>query len=163
MSATPPPLPQRDWAQRNRLWFLPLLVVLGLALIVGVFGGVFSMVRGQITSHPAYIEAMAKARANPQVVAGLGEPIEAGMFTMGSVVANSEGGHAFLDIPLIGPKAQAELSVVATNDGPGQPWNYMTMAVTMPDGSEISLIATDPPDLSTAPGCDRPSDDSDDT
>ena len=91
MAAVPPPLPQRDWAQRNRLWFLPLLVVLGLSLVVGVFFGAFSMIRGQMTSHPTYIEAMARARRHPEVAAALGKPIEPGMIVMGTI-SNEDNG-----------------------------------------------------------------------
>ena len=167
MAAVPPPLPQRDWAQRNRLWFLPLLVVLGLGLIVGLVLGVFSTVRNQMTSHPAYVEALARARKDPKVIAELGQPMEPGLLVMGSVQQDSDGGHAFLSIPLIGPKAEAKLSVIAFNYGEGEEWEYTTMALQLADGREISLLTT-PPSLpedsddseeSRAPGCDRPEDD----
>lgn len=165
MAAVPPPLPQRDWAQRNRLWFLPLLVVLGLGLSVGLVLGVFSMVRSQLTSHPAYVEAVSRARQDPKAIAELGQPIEPGLFVMGSVQQGSDGGHAFLTIPLSGPKAEAKLSVMAWDYGHG--WEYTTMALHLRDGREISLLTTPPslPDESgesgeaRAPGCDRPEDD----
>lgn len=157
MSIAPPPLPQRDWAQRNRLWFLPLLVVLGLSLVGGAMFGIFSMVRGQMTSHPAYVESMARARANPQVVAALGQPIEAGWFVMGNVSTNNGRGHAFLEIPLTGPKQQAKLSVAARNQGEGSGWEYANMTVRLGNGEEISLLTAPPATFS------EPSDDPDGT
>ena len=165
MTAVPPPLPQRDWAQRNRLWFLPLLVLLGLSLIVGIVGGGIGLIIKSMKSHPAYIEALARARQSPEVAVALGKPIEPGAFVMGSVSGDADGGHAFITVPLTGPKAEAKLSVVAFNDG--KAWEYTSMAVTLADGREISLLTT-PPSLpgesdeageAGAPGCDRPEDD----
>lgn len=163
MTAVPPPLPQRDWAQRNRLWLLPLLVVLCLVVPLGIAGGVISMIMKDMKSHPAYVEAVKRARNDPQVVAALGNPIETGMFVMGSVSGKEEG-HAYLEIPLIGAKAEAKLTVAALNEGTG--WNYTEMVVRLADGREISLLPTTPPTLGASsgpPGCDRPASDADDS
>lgn len=163
MSVVPPPLPQRDWAQRNRLWLLPLLAVLCLVVPLAIVGGVFSMIMKDMKSHPAYVEAVTRARNDPQVAAALGRPIETGMFVMGSVSGKDQG-HAYLEIPLVGAKAEAKLTVAALNEGKG--WEYATMLVRLADGREISLIPTTAPALgesSGPPGCDRPASDADDS
>ncbi|WP_158549346.1 cytochrome c oxidase assembly factor Coa1 family protein [Lysobacter silvisoli] len=159
MTAVPPPLPQRDWAQRNRAWFLPLLVVLGLALTVGFVYGIFSLVVGQMKSHPAYIEALARTRGNAQAVAALGLPIEEPWMVMGSVAGGAKRGSAHLQIPLTGPKGAGTVYVDATRES-GADWVYHRMDLRLKDGREIVLIKpapeTEGEDEETAAGCEDP-------
>ncbi len=77
-------------------------------------------------------EALARARAEPELVAALGEPITAGLLTSGSIQLDNASGSADLSIPLSGPKGSATLYLVATKDA-GQ-WHYTTLAVELADG-----------------------------
>ena len=60
---------------------------------------------------------MARARANPEVVAALGEPIESGLLISGSINVEGSGGNVDVSIPISGPKGSGTLYVVGTRIG----------------------------------------------
>lgn len=102
-----------SWWQRNWKWAVPV-GCLGAVAFTGAFiVGLGFVVVFAIRSTGAYSEALAMARANPEVVAELGEPIEAGWFVLGSVNVTGSSGEADLSIPLSGPKNTATLYVIA--------------------------------------------------
>ena len=113
------------WAWKNRLWedeehFIRtqrnwaragLAVIVGLALLVGsIFYGVFYVMKGS----DAYKMTMQEVRADAQVVAALGEPIETSWFITGNITINGIEGAANLSIPLSGPKGSGTVTSRST-------------------------------------------------
>jgi hypothetical protein len=116
---------------------LPALCVVGLAASILVIAGV---VGGTIKTTDAYRESLARARAHPEVVAALGQPIEAGSFlNNSSVQINGSSGSVSAEIPLSGPKASGTLYVIGEQtDGT---WRYSRMEVEIPGRVErIDLL-----------------------
>ena len=106
------------WAWKNRLWedeahfqrvrrnWARAGFIVVVALFVFGFW-LFSLLSGS----EAQKLAMAKVRSDPQTVETLGEPIEAGWLTTGSVSVSGERGSARLAIPLSGPKSSGQAIV----------------------------------------------------
>ena len=90
-------------------------------------------------SSDAYKGALARAKAEPAVVAALGSPIEDGMFVSGSTNVNGASGNANLAIPIHGPKGKATLYVVAEKSLGA--WNYSNLVVEVKDTKQrIDLL-----------------------
>lgn len=130
----PPPPPRRSWWSRNWKWALPVGCLLPLVLcgggIVLFAGAIFGIVSGAIRSSDAYQVGMAQVRANPEVVAALGEPIESGFWIQGSVNVDGPSGNVDVSIPISGPRGSGTLYVVGTRSA-GR-WQYSTMEVEIP-------------------------------
>lgn len=92
-----------------------IVIILAVAVLAGIslFAGIFLFVMKLMTSNGAYQGALEKARKNPEVLAILGEPIEPGMFTSGSINTHNDSGRANLSIPVSGPKGSGTIRVVA--------------------------------------------------
>ncbi|HZE58287.1 MAG TPA: cytochrome c oxidase assembly factor Coa1 family protein [Chthoniobacterales bacterium] len=143
-TTTPPPAPQAPrpgWWSRNWKWFLPtgccLGSLIGIVLAIAVFGvGIFGLISGiskVLKSSEPYQTALARAKANENVVAALGTPIEEG-FPMGSVNTNNDGGDADLSIPVSGPKGKGTIYVVGKRAG--RTWTYSKMSVAITGSGE---------------------------
>ena len=86
------------------------LIFMGVwVLLLGIFGVVLNFAK---QSAP-YMEALAQARANEQVIEALGEPIEPGWWVTGSAETNTTSGYADFAFPVSGPKNAGKLYVVA--------------------------------------------------
>ena len=116
----------------------------GAAIAIGiVFVGVIVAVAvASMRSSIPYKDALALAQRDPRVAEVLGTPVEAGLFTSGSVSTENRSGSADLDIPIHGPKGKASIHVVATREG-GR-WSYTRMIVTPDKGAVIDLLAPSP-------------------
>ena len=101
----------------------------GGAVAIFVFA-IFGTVSTAVRNSDAYQVGMAQARANPQVVAALGEPIESGWMIQGSINVNGQSGDVDVQIPISGPKGSGTLYVVGRRSA-GR-WQYSTMAVEVP-------------------------------
>ena len=137
--ATPPPL-RRSWWSRNWMWFVPTGCLAMLVLFAVFIGGIVMVVFGAMKSSDAYKTAVARARANPEVVAALGTPIEEGLFVSGKTNVEGSSGEADLTISISGPKGKAKLYAIATKSA-GR-WTYSTLEVAI-DGRDdrINLLA----------------------
>jgi hypothetical protein len=128
------PPPQSSWWSRNWKWALPVGCLLPVVLCGGglavFFFVVFGAVTGAIRSSDAYTEGMARARANPEVVAALGEPIESGFWITGNINVSGPSGNVDVAIPISGPKGSGTLYVVGTRSA-GR-WQYSAMEVELP-------------------------------
>jgi hypothetical protein len=105
----------------------PLLVCGGIITLIFVF------VVGAIRSSDPYTEALAKAKANQEVKALIGEPIATGYWVSGTIEVSGPSGKANFAIPISGPKKSATLYVVGTKTA-GK-WEYSTLEVG-PEGSD---------------------------
>ena len=88
------------------------------------------------TSDVAQI-ALDAARANPQVVQEMGEPIDIGLFITGSISTQGLSGNTNLSIPISGPKKNGMLYVAGIRAN--GTWQFYTLAVQV-DGSNETII-----------------------
>ena len=99
----------RSWLARNTYW-----VVTAAVAGAGVFAaGVLFIVLVTFKGSDAYRDAVAQARANPDVIRELGEPIETGWWVTGSIKINGPSGEADFETPISGPAATGTLYVTA--------------------------------------------------
>ena len=133
------PAPQPSWWLRNWKWFVPVGCLTMLILLVAFVGSIVLIVFGALKSSDAYKTAVARAKANPQVIEALGTPIEQGMFVAGKTNVDGSSGEADLTIPLSGPKGKAKVYAIATKRA-GR-WTYSTLEAEV-DGREdrINLL-----------------------
>lgn len=116
MNQEPPPIPRKapgTWFKRNYKWFLPVICVGGLLLFTGIIALFVYGVFGLLKSSDPYKQALARAKAEPAVIAALGSPIRAGFFVTGSINLSNSSGDADLSFPISGPNGKATVYVVA--------------------------------------------------
>lgn len=125
---TPPPLPiapRRGWWQRHWRWAVPLVCLLSAAVVAAFIALMMFAVFEGMRSSDAYATAMRRAREHPQVTAALGTPIEPGWYVSGRMNVSGASGEASLQIPISGPKGEADLYVEAEKAA-GR-WTYSTL------------------------------------
>jgi hypothetical protein len=123
-----PQPPPAGWWSRNWKWFVPT----GCCLTPLVLGGAFAafivlVVFGAMKQSDAYKMAVARAKADPRIVAALGTPISEGWFLSGKTNVNGGSGDADLTIPISGPKGKGTIYAVATKSA-GE-WTYAKLVV----------------------------------
>jgi hypothetical protein len=122
---------KQSWWHRNWKWVVPVGCLAPLLVCGGSIALIFVFVFGVMRSSEPYTEALARAKANPEVKAALGEPIEAGYWVNGSIDVSGPSGTAKIAIPISGPKKSATVYVDGTKTA-GK-WEYSTFEVA-PDG-----------------------------
>lgn len=136
--------PQKGWFGRNWFWFVPLgcfgFLICGGLLAVAIVFGVFKLIK---TSTP-YQLAVARAKADPQVIAALGTPIEEGLIPTGNVNVNNGSGNANLQIPISGPNGKATIHVVATEQS--STWTIKDIDVTVDGAAQPIKLSPAAPD-----------------
>lgn len=126
--------------QRNR----KLGVLTILALIVLFAGSIVFLVLTLMRHTDVFREAVARAEANPQVRAELGEPIREGWWVMGQVRITGPSGRANLAIPLKSSKRDGTLYAVAHKSA--GVWKYDTLEVAVEGRpGRISLLVGEGP------------------
>lgn len=132
------PAPRKNWWERNWKWFVPT-GCLTLILLAGLFTAlIFTLVMGSMKSSDAYKQAVARARANPTVVARLGTPIAEGRWVSGNISVQNDSGNADLLIPISGPHGKAVVHAVAAKSG-GK-WEFSRLSVLIEGDSEVNLL-----------------------
>jgi hypothetical protein len=160
MPPAPPP-GKPGWWQRHWKWAVPLLVgFFGLLFLaaIGLFVyGLFSM----IGSSDVAMDAKRRAQQDARVIEALGQPVEPGWFIQGNQHINGPTGTASLQIPLSGPKAEADLYIEAVRRV-GR-WHYRTLTVVV-DGRSTEIDLRTPEEIGAASATDEDalSSDSDD-
>ena len=129
---------KQSWWGRNWKWVVPVGCLAPLLVCGGSIALIFVFVFGVIRSSEPYTEALARAKANPDVKAALGEPIEAGYWVNGSIDISGASGTAKIAIPISGPKKSATVYVDGTKTA-GK-WEYSTFEVApVRGGNRIDL------------------------
>lgn len=152
MSSMPPPVPgagkptpgpsPRNWLQRNLKWVLPLAVVALLGGWVLLSWGGYYKITGVLRDSEPYRLAMARAGADPQLQAALGQPIKASPFLLGNFSHTAGGRQISMEIRLSGPHGKAKYSVAARRSGDA-PWCYDVLAIRLPGRPEPLDLRTD--------------------
>ncbi|PYJ09923.1 MAG: hypothetical protein DMF06_08250 [Verrucomicrobia bacterium] len=132
--------PQRPgWWGRNWKWFVPT-GCLGMLLLAAGFGFfIVTMVFGMMKQSDAYKMALARAKADPRVVAALGSPIEDGYFATGTTNVSGSSGQADMNVSLSGPRGKGTLYFVASKFA-GE-WTFSKLMVEIAGtGQRIDLV-----------------------
>jgi hypothetical protein len=90
-----------------------------------------------------YAEAVARAGSHPQVLAALGQPVEAGWWVRGEVEREGPAERARVAVPLAGPDGRGRLAAEARRHE--HVWRFDRLEVTLPDGTVVDLLAAPPP------------------
>ena len=107
------PRPTHCWG-RNWKWFVPTGCLAVLLLVVAFVAFIIAVVFGAMKSSDVYKTALAKAKADPRVIAALGSPIDAGFFVSGNRNVSGSSGNADLTIPISGPEGKGTIYFVAS-------------------------------------------------
>lgn len=112
-------------------------------LLFALFAGaIFFVVETSFQHSDFYPAALARARANPQVIEKIGQPLTAGWMTTGSVNTSGPTGNADIAIPVSGPKGKGTLYVVAKKSA--GIWKFETLQVAVVGEEErIDLLAAE--------------------
>jgi|ERR1700722_2517682 len=135
------PVPiRKGWLEQNPRWKIPL----GCLILVLLVGGFIALLLTSFHSSDAYNQAMARAAADPQVRAQVGEPIQPGWLISGQLKVNGSTGSADFSIPVSGPRGKGTIRVVAVkSDGV---WRFTTLLVNVEGASApIDLLSVQPP------------------
>ncbi len=125
-----PAKPPRNWFQRNLKWALPLgaVVMLGSWALLGWSG--YRQLAQSLKGSEPYRQALARASADPQVQAALGQPVEASPWLFGNIGHFPGMSHASMVIRIAGPAGKGRIHVDAYRSS--GPWRYDVMAVSLP-------------------------------
>lgn len=110
-------IPQGGWWSRNWKWFVPAGCLSLLATCGCCIGGTALFAFNSIKGSHAYQEAVARAKADPDVQAALGTPIEVGLIPQGGVNINNGEKLTRVRLSLTGPKGEGSLHVTARERG----------------------------------------------
>jgi hypothetical protein len=119
--ATSPPLGigqpnypgQPTWYQRNRRWFVPVLICAAILVIASFVGGVFSAVEYFVHSSYPYRLAVKTAGESPELAAIMGSPMHVGFLAAGSINSSGPEGNVSISVPISGPTGKGDIIVVA--------------------------------------------------
>lgn len=91
---------RRNWWSRNWKWVLPVGCLAPLLVCGGLVTLIVVLVFGVIKSTDVYQDSLTAVRADPQLQAELGTPIEAGFLVTGSIeISGSSGQRIDLKAP----------------------------------------------------------------
>jgi hypothetical protein len=134
-----PAVDRPNWFSRNWKWFVPLGALALLLLFAAFVGGILLLVETSFQHSGFYTQALAKARANPQVAEKFGKPLKAGWLASGSVKTSGSSGDADVSIPVSGPKGKGTIYVVAKKSA--GLWQFETLQVEVEGKTErIDLL-----------------------
>jgi len=121
------------------MWVVPVGCLLPIVTIGGCLTAVFVFVFGMLKSSDAYTHSLAAVRADSELQAALGEPIEPGYFVTGNINVSGSAGHADLFYDVTGPKGTGTVYVVADKQA-GQ-WTFETLVVEIgSSGQRIDVL-----------------------
>lgn len=128
---------ERTWWQRNTKWIVLGAILAGLLFLAALVLGIFFVVVAATRSSEVYQTSVARAQADSEVIARLGEPVEPGLLVSGNIQVENRDGEADIRIPLSGPQGEATLTVVAHKRA--GTWRYDVMQVESAGAAPIDL------------------------
>ncbi len=128
----------RNWWSRNWKWVVPVVVLTPVLFCGGLLTLVFSVGYSALKNQWFYEQAVTRMRANAEVTAILGTPVDAG-FPMGELGRSGRGRHADVSIPISGPDGKGTIYLIAEKSD-GQ-WSFSALKVAIqPTGELIDLM-----------------------
>lgn len=104
---------QETWIARNWRWLAVCGCAGALLLVVAFVAVIFLTVSMGMRSSAAYTEALAAVQSDPEAIAALGQPIEAGWWVSGTISATGSSGSAEMSIPVSGPAGAGTVYLIA--------------------------------------------------
>ncbi len=130
--------PQRSWWSRNWVWSLPCGCLGCFGLMIGscalFLGGLFSAVR----TSEGWQEVLAEVQSHPEVVAAMGEPIEAGWMFQGNIDVSGSTKTVDVSVPISGPDGGGRLYV--EGEEVTGVWTFQRLEVQLDNGDWIDLL-----------------------
>jgi hypothetical protein len=126
---------------KQRKWILPAGIAASLVLLAACIALVLYFVSALMKSSDVYQQAVAIARADPQVTQALGLPIEEGFFASGSIETSGPSGKAALAIPVSGSKGSGTIFLEA-RESVGE-WSFSKLVFEV-DGSRQRMNLLEP-------------------
>lgn len=120
---------------------MPVVVLTCVALVAAFVAIVLFAVRGSMARSDVYADALARARAHPELVEIIGTPIEPGLMPMGSISTSSDNGgegRADLVIGIEGPRGEGRL--VASADRRLGAWTWESLLYVPGDNDPAHII-----------------------
>jgi len=130
----------KSWWGRNWVWVVPAGCLVPVVVCGGGIALIVSLVFGVIKSSDVYTKSLAAAKANAQVQAAIGQPIEPGFLVTGNINVSGSSGNADISYPIKGPKGSATVYAVAEKAA-GE-WTFSTLDVAIDaTGDRIDLLS----------------------
>ncbi|MEN1729103.1 MAG: cytochrome c oxidase assembly factor Coa1 family protein, partial [Pseudomonadota bacterium] len=82
---------------RNWKWFVPVGCLGTIVLAAAAVVGFIFLIMGGIQSTDVFQNALAKARANAQLIVAIGEPMDPSFITTGTISTSGSSGEANLE------------------------------------------------------------------
>ncbi|MHC4414118.1 MAG: cytochrome c oxidase assembly factor Coa1 family protein [Planctomycetota bacterium] len=131
---------RKSWWGRHWKWVVPVGVLVPVVFCGGIFTLIVAIAFGVLKHTDPYTQAVARARADAEVTAALGSPIDEGFLVSGNFEVSGHSGHADLAIPISGPNGSGTVYLVAERSA--GTWAFTTLEVAVEGRSEsIDLLA----------------------
>jgi len=132
--------PSQSWWRRH--WILAVIAgcLLSLAAMVACGAMLLPMILWWFKSSDAYANSLDAVRADSEVRAALGDPMEPGLLVFGHIQISNTGGYAQMSYNVSGPKGKGTVYVFAYKET--DHWVFKTLAVVIEDsGDKIDVLA----------------------
>lgn len=140
---------QGGWWNRNWYWALPGGCLGCLALPLGACVVLLGGMLGAVRTSGGFQDALAQIQSHPEVVAALGEPIEAGWFFRGSINISDSTKTVDVSVPISGPDGAGTLYV--EGEETAGVWRFERLEVELDNGDWIDLLASPAPSGTPGP------------
>lgn len=143
-----------EWAWRNRRWQSVAefksaqrkWAWAGLLVALVVIPSCITFPLSALRRNDAFRDSFAAIRSDPEVIAALGSPVEAGLLVTGRISTDGPDGTAALQYSVHGPQAEGTAYVYAARHV-GR-WDMKRIVVEVPSlGKRISVVADDGPGI----------------
>lgn len=146
--AASPSTANRSWWQRNRAWFVPLLVLSPILLCCLPCGGAMFVMTSTVRKHEAYQVAVDTLQGSPAAKELVGEPIRDDWWVP-FVAGDLTRGPLMLRFEVSGPNDHATVQAEMVKDGDG-PWTVRTLRMQRQGEAPITILDA------SAPASDAP-------
>jgi len=129
---------ERSWFGRNWKWLLPVGCLLPFVAVGGCVAVLVVGVFGALKASDAYNLSLAAVRADEQVKAALGDPIEPSFLVSGNIHVSTEGSDADVHYDISGPNGRGTVHAVAIKEAGS--WTFRTLVVETANGENIDVL-----------------------
>jgi hypothetical protein len=129
---------ERSWFGRNWKWLIPVGCLLPFVLVGGCVTVLVVGIVSALKTSDAYTMSLAAVRADDQVKAALGDPIEPSFFLSGNINVSTHGGEADVHYDIHGPKGTGTVHAVAEKQAGS--WNFKSLRVDLSNGEKVDVL-----------------------